>query len=226
MRKRCISFILILCLGWAIHASAQFRIGAEAGYLNSNYSIIGFNKQPQHSFLVGAIVSYTIRDIGWLESGLTFQQKGFRFEPTYDEEWLSVNDARMKAYYLDLPLLMGFKFNITNELSILPKMGGFFSYGLHAKASFAGLSNEGEAFITKYDPFSTLFNRGTAVDPPSIRYDYYRIDAGFQAGLDVMWKQYALRGAYKHGLIPHQFFTDQLNCRTFSVSLAYYFFNK
>lgn len=226
MKKTSILYILVLCLGWATHASSQFRIGAEAGYLNSNYSLSGINKQQQHGFLVGAIASYTIHDIGWIESGLTFQQKGFRFDP-YVLEGLppSINDVNMKAYYLDLPLLMGLKFNVANELSILPKVGGFLSYGLHAKASFAGLTKEEEAFTAEYNPFTVLYHIGSTVDPPLIRYDYGRLDVGVQAGLDVMWKQYALRGVYKYGLNSHYFFTDQMNCRTFSVSLAYYFFN-
>jgi hypothetical protein len=224
MKTRSIFFMLMLCLGCAIHTSAQFRIGAEAGYLNSSYSISGFNRQPQHSFLVGAIASYTLHDIGWLESGLTFQQKGFRFDPYIIEEIpTSINDVRMKTYNLDMPLLIGLKFNVTNELSILPKAGGFFSYGLHGKAAFAGLTNEGEAFTTEYDPFSALYHLGATVDPPSVRIRYDRVDVGFQAGLDVMWKQYALRGAYKHALNQQYFFTDQMNCRTFSVSLGYYF---
>ncbi|MDR3128919.1 MAG: PorT family protein, partial [Tannerellaceae bacterium] len=144
--------MFLLCLGWVSHASAQFRIGAEAGYLNSNYYIIGFNRQPQQGFLLGAIASYTIRDIAWLESGITLQQKGFRFDPPQDDIIPnSINDVRMKAYYLNIPLLMGLKLNVTNELSILPKVGAFFSYGLHAKAAFAGLTHEEEAFTTEYN---------------------------------------------------------------------------
>jgi hypothetical protein len=68
-----------------------------------------------------------------------------------------------------------------------------------------------------------LYQIGSTVDPQLIRFGYDRIDVGFQVGLDVMWKRYALRGAYKHGINSHYFFTDQMNCRTFSVALAYYF---
>jgi hypothetical protein len=214
----------MLCLGWAIHASAQFSIGAEAGYLNSNYSIAGFNKKPQHGFLVGAIASYTIHDIGWVESGLTFQQKGFHFDPpVYWSIPISTNNVRMKAYYLDMPLLIGLKLNVSDKLSILPKAGGFFSYGLHGKAAFSGLTNEGESFTIEYDAFSTLYTIGTNIDPTLVRFRDERADVGVQAGLDVMWKQYALRGTYKRGLLSHDFFTTRMNSRTFSVSLAYYF---
>lgn len=222
--KKSLFFMLMLCLGCGIHTSAQFRVGVEAGYLNSNYALEGGTKHSTPGFLAGVIASYTIRDIGWLESGLTLQQKGVHFEPLHVEAIpASINDVQMKAYYLDLPLLAGLKFNITKELFILPKAGGFLSYGLHAEAAFAGQTIEGKAFATKYNPFTALQHVGATVDPPLIRVGYDRFDVGFQAGLDVMWKQYALRGAYKHGLNPHDFFSYRMNSRTFSVSLAYYF---
>jgi hypothetical protein len=231
MGKNSLFFMLMLFLGCGIHASAQFRVGVEAGYLNSNFALDGGPKHSTPGFLAGVIASYTIRDIGWLESGLSLQQKGVHFEPLYVAALPPfINDVQMKAYYLDLPLLLGLKFNITKELLILPKAGGFFSYGLHAEAAFAGEHVdeggqiiEGGAFAVKYNPFTTLEHVGPTLDPTLVRVGYYRFDVGFQAGLDVMWKQYALRGAYKQGLTPHDFFTYRMNCRTFSVSLAYYF---
>lgn len=230
MKIKRIIVVIIIAFGWmAQSVSAQFKVGAEAGYLNNHFHVSSATEnQQKHSYLAGVIASYTFRDIGWLESGLTVQQKGvgFKPEPTYGSAISAIDNANMKATYLDLPVLIGLKLDLAKDISIIPKMGGFLSYGLIGTARFNGKTEEGEAFSEKYDVFTALNYSGNIEDPRLLRYKYSRLDAGVQLGLDLMWKQYAIRGAYKFGLTDHYFFDSRINSRTFSISIAYYFLNK
>ncbi|MDR2920361.1 MAG: hypothetical protein LBV72_13485 [Tannerella sp.] len=91
------------------------------------------------------------------------------------------------------------------------------------KAITEGIDSDSEPFRSEFDLFSNLIEWGYQVNPPDYRDKLQQLDAGTLIGFDLMWDKWALRSAYKWGLINRNFLGYQLKSQTLSVSLAYYF---
>lgn len=64
---------------------------------------------------------------------------------------------------------------------------------------------------------------GASTNPPDWRDRLEQFDAGLQLGTDIVWNKWAVRVAYKIGLVDREYFKYHLKQRAFTLSCAYYF---
>lgn len=215
-------FIVILILISGTSANAQmFHFGLEAGYANNQVKTESLHSESKNGFMIGGVANYQTKKSFVFESGISFIQKGAKLAGNiYSKENISINEIDAKKMsYININLLIGYKINITNQLSITPKIGGYIGTGVGGYAFVSGKDEErGGYFMSRVNnPFTSSF----------IQNDDYclfdNIDSGLQLGIDFQYNKFQLRTSYLLGLNEIQaLYDEKLSNRTFNISLAYF----
>jgi len=82
---------------------------------------------PKAGFHAGITADIPLKDMFYLETGLLFEQKGFRYH--IDVQGLEIK-ARTVLYYLDLPVNMKLRYKVEEELNVTATLGPYIGYGL------------------------------------------------------------------------------------------------
>lgn len=164
MRK--ITTICLLLL-WATLGMAQgTRFGLTAGFVASKPSDYKMHPGFQIGGKAELLFTKNIPNL-YLAPSLLFTSKGWKDE-VYDESMDKNLDWKCDAYYLELPVLLGFKVPLRNDYKVVMEFGPYLAYGLFGKSEIEGARQE-----YKIDNvFSSV---------------YKRFDFGFKAlvGLDI-----------------------------------------
>lgn len=172
MKKKTL-LVLAVCMGLAATATAQeFRYGVMGGY-NLNSSASNFSKSGFHAGLKG---EYAFSDASkgfYTDFGLLLSSKGWKSEWYYDQrenmQW------ECTPYYLNIPVHLGYKFRINDNLGIFVAAGPYFNWGLFGKMKqIAGPLGKETAKKTSDNVFK---------DNLVERFDW---GAGFRTGVEVM----------------------------------------
>ncbi|MDL2315138.1 PorT family protein, partial [Bacteroidales bacterium OttesenSCG-928-C19] len=128
-------------MGTKAYAQEGFSFGVKAGgNLSKFYGEDGFDEgKMKFGFQVGATVEYGFTDNLFLGSGLEFTTKGIRYKRdlTFPSMVGTDNKATLKTtqtpMYLQLPIHIGYKFNITDKINIILETGPYIAFGLGGK---------------------------------------------------------------------------------------------
>lgn len=117
----------------------------------------------------------------YLETGLQLTNKGFKFEYS---DWEEGTSTKTTATYLEVPVMVNYKFNIQDVVTVYPSAGFYYAYGI------AGKSKATET----YDGESESYEDDTFGDE-----GMKRSDVGFRVGVSAVWKQFVFGIGYEGG---------------------------
>lgn len=116
----------------------------------------------------------------YLETGLYYTNKGFKVG--YDEGL-----ARCNIGYLQLPLMVNYKFNIKDVVTIAPSAGIYYSFGVTGKIK--------ESYDVEY--LGDMSYSANVFEGNYIK----RSDLGYKLGVSVAWKNIVLGFSYEGGFL-------------------------
>lgn len=128
------------------------------------------------------------------ESGLAYIRKGattsgIRLSGT---EINSIKFAEID--YLQLPVMIGYKFNIGNHFSIKPSVGGYYAVGVGGYALIDGVDAFNQPYTERTSTFSGT--NGTAYRPCN------RNDGGLAFALNIGYRNFSIKAEYDLDLRP------------------------
>ncbi len=220
MKQLLLKSILALMLAVPFGAKAQsWNFGIEAGYVNNTLAVDEYESSSRSGFKVGADAELTLANHLSFESGLAYIRKGATItgDNIHSARISSIKFAEMN--YLQIPLMIGYKFEAGNGLSIKPQAGGYFAVGINGDSFVTGLNNFNQPYEARVNTFSaTDSNFGAAPFRPT-----HRADAGLSFALNLNYRHVTLKAAYDLGLVTSTVYGNGRQ-RTFSISLAYWIF--
>jgi hypothetical protein len=168
---------------------AQGKIGIHAGANISDVSmkegIIETSFDPKVGFHAG--VSYELPFSStiplFFETGLYAFMKSVNMTEEREK-------ATMNLFYLQLPALLGYNFEITDEVALKPFAGLFVGYGISGKAKYGDLS--ADVFKKDEDGYQTLKrgDMGLRLGAGVEFNQHYYVGFGYEMGLMNMAKEY------------------------------------
>ena len=194
--------ITLFSFNYAIAQDWQKNIfGIQAGANMSNVSFAGIEGKTKIGFHVGANYQRLLSSSlpFYLETGVLFTSKGYKMDyGKYGSEDTWPSDA----YYLEVPLMVNYKFKLSNSFKLYPAAGVYYAYGI------AGESRDGEQCV---DTFS---DEGWAK----------RSDFGFRFALGTELKHFMLSIGYELSLINvYNDSADEAKNRNLFISVGYNF---
>lgn len=205
-------------------AQAQFAdYGVRAGLGLATISDDLSTKSPILGATVGGYINYSFRNtqtiLGeflYLQSGLNLNRRGSNFhEVLENENTLSVRDGYYHAYYLQLPLLVGFHFELPvrqagHIAGII--VGPAFDFGLFGRCKDRVVSPGNPSPIANYDYDIT----GTAADRDVFNH-LRRIDVSAIVGFTYEYGPWSAMLYMDHGFIATSTEPDILRIITQSM---------
>lgn len=179
--------LFVLMAAFTIGGNAQNIIQWE-GFAGFNVSNIGgLGSKP--GFHIGAKAELGIPSIAngvYVNAGAVFSMKGCK------QDYGDLGGAKTKANFLDIPIHMGYRYNINNDFSIFGEVGPYFSFGLFGKTKTEELDSDGfgDWSMTEYS-YNTFGKDGLK------RFD---VGAGLRFGVELKHK-YSLAIGYDWGFI-------------------------
>ncbi len=120
------------------------RLGLNIATMNSEYVEFDMNSRPGLAF--GAVYGHQLANSTplWLEAGLFYSEKGGKTH---------INDEKhtCRLIYMQLPVVVKYSFDVTDDFYIQPFLGGYMSLGLGGKMKDYGNRTS--------DPSFDSFNR-------------------------------------------------------------------
>ncbi len=193
---------------WSVKAGVNF-----ANFTNSNYT-----SDCQTGFNVGALRAFSLsKQIPiYIQSGVSFEMKGA--QNSYSVEGFGYSTT-IKSYALEIPVLVNYGIKITDNSTIHPFVGVYYSVALGGS-----MEEDGET-INPYKKESAEFGYPPEIDDTQV---FSRSDFGIRFGLDYKYKKYSIGVAYDAGVmnIFAKDFRDanfDASTGSFSINLGYYF---
>jgi len=166
----------------------------KAGATLANMSSEGESADALFGYNVGLAFDRTIGSGGMFwGSGLQLATKGFKFG--YDGE-----EVKLNVHKLELPLNLGYKLGVSDDLAIDARVGGFVNFDLFGKMT------------EEYDGDEESVNIGD-ID------DYERLSAGLQFGVGVWYQNLNFNITYQAGLLE----ANDMKEKNWMISVGYAF---
>ncbi len=187
-------------------------------------------------FNMGVGVTFPINDIFAVKSGLDFSMKGGKIEESSQDEDSWYEDIyTTKAYYLQIPVLASFGYDISDKIRIEANVGPYIAFGVGGK-----LENEYtekwqgdvESWSEKWDLFGDKGMDWDDEDNPIGDAGIKRLDLGLSLGAGVVLSQrYKIDLKYDLGLTnmmdkkvwSYDGFKGDMKTRNLSISVGYIF---
>lgn len=197
MKKIIVALIGIFLLPSALFSQCdsigRFYYAVTAGIGPSNVRMSqgeSLDKKPNFHFHAGALVDYVVFKNFFVESGLTFQHKGYHKTHVGYVDW---EKEKFTINYLQIPLTANYRLSF-EKVWITPQLGFYYAIGLKGRKF-----KEGEWFnetINQKIYYSTEEN-----NIYDIKRHYRRFDWGISFGVNVLFiEKYRLGLMYDLGL--------------------------
>jgi len=222
MKKSIVLLFILFMSGITVRAQYQFIDEGEEDYesLTKIAVVIGGNSSsatdeknratPINSLSFGILIDWLWGENIYLQPGLMFVPKGYE---SYKRESADTSfNYKLRAYYLEIPLTIAYKYPITKDIKLFADAGAYFSIGLFGKI------RENDVVWEKV--MDTFGNIKTG-DMEQLQ----GYDMGWQAGGGVeLYDRIRLRVGYERGFLQSikNFDSPQQNTM-WSLSLGYYF---
>lgn len=140
--------------------AGSFSVGVRAGVGLTN--VTGdYEGDNTFGFHVGAVGDYFFTDGFYGEAGLLLSKKGAKDKAL---------DKALDLWYLELPILAGYRFNVSDDLAINAQVGPYLGYGLFGDFSYEVMGHDVDVF-KKFD-FGAKFQAGVFVSNFSANIGY------------------------------------------------------
>ena len=190
MKKKLITTLLLLLV--CLSGYSQISWNAKAGVNISNVINSGdVNFKPGYQFGVG--MDYYFNDHWGIQPSLLLISKGFKDKGDYYFPPFMENSKKLKSYditnnkvYVELPLLLTYRFNVSEKLKLIFSGGGYIAYGITGKFKNTNTLLDGSKRKDKVDSFSAgveKFDTGLAAGAALEYNDKYSIGLSSDFGL-------------------------------------------
>lgn len=183
--KKFLCFLVVAVL--AVTASAQITWNAKAGLgiASCILSDGGEDSKPHFVGKLGVGMEYPLTSNFSLMPSAEFALKGARWSYNdYNVEFKQTVDL----YYFQIPVLGAYRFNLTNRLNLVAKVGPYFAFGFAGKVHAEG-SGGGSSFSESAGVFSDEVGGK-------------RFDVGFDLGVDLEFRRFVVGAEYEIGITP------------------------
>ncbi len=152
--------------------------GVRAGLNVANMSMQGLSANSRAGFHVAGVYQRLLMDSQplYFETGLQISQKGFKSEILGEK--MSANPL-----YLEIPVMVNYKFNIKDVVTLYPSVGFYYAFGVAGKGKY-----EFEGVEEKSD----LYGSNGSLK---------RSDFGMRFSATAEWKQFVFSLGYEFGFI-------------------------
>lgn len=211
MKKKFLLTIAISAIVFATSQAQEFRYGLSGGY-NLNSMIANESKSGFHAGLKGEYVFRDAQKGLYTDFGLMISSYGWKSTPAYDNGTGKVSEWDTTPYYLNIPIHLGYKFKVNDNLSIFVNAGPYFNIGMFGKMNCT-TTHLGSKIETQVSS-NNIFKDGL-----SPRFDW---GIGFRAGVEIA-RHTQIAIGYDWGMKNSYMNNPETKNRTFVVSLTYYF---
>jgi Outer membrane protein beta-barrel domain len=195
-------FIFAAALFVITQASAQTRFGVKGGLNLANITVksqLGSSSTSSRaSFHLGVIADFALGDVAFLQPGLMLNSKGAK---------ASSGDGKLVLNYLEIPVNIGARFEIADNVKLYGMAGPYFAFGISGKSKGNG-SDE-----------SVKWGSGDDADVK-------RLDIGLNIGAGVEVSNFLIGIQYGLGLSNIAAQGDSNNSiknKVFGISVGYLF---
>ena len=220
MKKLLFLLSVMLC---ACHASAQLKVGVEAGN-NLSYYLVSGSKYAERvedmkvGYQLGVSVNYLMRNHWVLISGLYLQHTQSKMDlgdGTYKNTFFP--NTEIKVNNLVVPLKLGCQFKLSDKFCLILSVGAYTSYGFNAgKCNLQAVWQDGQGCDTykkeaiwrpmdgyshtdgvmekRLEPFRK-WGYGGMVGLKAVVNDHYTISIDNSVGIKEIHKQNGLRNS-------------------------------
>lgn len=199
---------------WALHLNAGTSISNT--YVGSEHNAdIGVKVGYQF----GISADYVLPSNLYFQSGLVFASKGAKYDqhdskiPLLDyytetpmTSFIDEQSVSVNPIYLQVPINVGYKFELNNDLSVNIAGGPYLSYGVGGKATLEEVNNEGHTEKNKQNVFG--------------KDGWKRFDAGFNVQLGAEYNKFSVNFGYNFGMVNVDRMYDIYN-RNLFISFGY-----
>lgn len=154
----------------------------------------------------------------YTNAGLLVSQKGAKLDLG------DLGKVKLNAYYLELPIHIGYKYNLNEDFSLFGEFGPYFAFGLGGKHKVTELDFDYEGNETyneySYNTFDSMkrFDAGLGFRIGAEFKQKYTISLGYDFGLVNTWKGNS-ENAEDDGLD----LTSSCKNKNFTISIGYKF---
>ena len=211
------AFVISIILGTSTLYSADFidssapsqlvGIGLRRGINKSSTGINYHNifsdleigtKSWETGFDAGAVVNLNLREFFTIQPGFFFQNKSFDSMLVMSVPSSTSFACRMthsRYYYFSIPVMMSFRFNLSNNLKLLTEVGPYFSFGMGGDTDFKEYAS-----IDQTGNISQQFTVDYFGDSNMKYVQMKKYDWGFKMGVGLMlWNRYSFGIYYNAG---------------------------
>ena len=190
MKKKLITTLLLLLV--CLSGYSQISWNAKAGVNISNTINSGdVDFKPGYQFGVG--MDYYFNDHWGIQPSLMLISKGYKIKGDYYFPPFMENSEKLKSYNItdnkvcvELPLLLTYRFNVSEKLKLIFSGGGYIAYGITGKFKNTNTLLDGSKRKDKVDSFSAgveKFDTGLAAGAALEYNDKYSIGLSSDFGL-------------------------------------------
>lgn len=169
-------------LMWGATANAQTDIILRGGFATNNFVGDDYeDSEVNPGYNLGVEFNNYIKNGLYWNSGLLFGSRGFKY--TESERGASYS-YKFRAHNLQIPLTVGYKYDLGDGIALDGRIGGFFSADLGGKSTtennIAGIETSTETKIADWS-------------------EYHRCDGGLLIGIGLWYQNINLDFAYQRG---------------------------
>jgi hypothetical protein len=193
--------------------------GVEAGYMRNTWEEA---QGGNADWTIGFIAKYEASKRFLIETGLAYKNKKATFtdlEPGWGPT-ADLGKVKTSMYFWDLPVMLGCKIHLSENISLIPKLGWYASYGTNGTSEFFSRGN-------KYVKKTPVFHDPEAAKNKDLRnyplLEADRFDTGLRIGLDLQYSRLSLRCTYSNSPLEHAYLLKSYRTDELTVTLAYYF---
>lgn len=201
MKKRLLALILCIASTSIILANCPFKYGIVGGVNINKEKRTGYSSTDGLlGYHFGVQTEYFLKNNIYFSSSLLFIQKGSKIDTTIPEDNTPLT-IKKRNHYLEMPMHVGYQWNINRNFALLGSIGPYIGLGLFGKEK----GSQGTS--------STLYkNKGDK-----------RFEMGFSSNINLQINEHYRFGVgYHHAFTNAQKWTGDEN-RNITFSLGYIF---
>lgn len=199
----------VMVVGCAMAQNYEKNLfGVRAGLNVSNVSASGYSADAKAGFHVSGVYQRLLAKTMpiYLETGLQLTQKGCK-----------IDSGKANAMYLEIPVMVNYKFNIKDIVTIYPSIGLYYAYGISGKYKDEYTETDG------YEEVYISYNEDLFGGDNYLKHS----DVGLRIGATVDWKHYSFGLGYEFGLFDiakNEFFGPyRVKSGNFFITIGYNF---
>ena len=208
MKKKLATILLLLLVSLSGYSQMSWKVKAGVNISDiTNWELADY--KPGYQFGVG--MDYYFNDHWGIQPSLMLISKGYKIKGDYPpfinkSEQLKSYDITDNKVYVELPLLLTYRFNVSEKFKLIFSGGGYVAYGIAGKTKNTATLLNGSTRKEKMDSFSEGVEK---------------FDTGLAAGASLEYKEkYSIGLSGDFGLQSTQ---STFKNRTYGLTFGYRF---